>query len=94
MPPQEYAQVKLESSTQVHVAAVTLKAGVHLINTSKEVETYYLFNSFWIGYGTAGANFDHPEATFLKPGGGDLGPTARVLQGPRTEGKACSCDVD
>lgn len=69
MPPHEHAQVKLESRPQVHAEAAALRPGVHLINKSKKVETYYFFNNFWNGNGTAGANFDHPEKpTLLKPG--------------------------
>lgn len=69
MLPHGHAQVKLESSPQVHAAAATLRPGVHLINKSKQVETYYFFNNLWNGNGTAGANFDHPEKpTLLEPG--------------------------
>lgn len=69
MPPQEHAQIKLESSPQVNAAAAALVIGVRLINKSKKVETYYFFNNFWYGNDTAGANFEHPEKpTLLKPG--------------------------
>lgn len=68
MPPQHHPQVKLESNPQVREAAAALKPGVHLVNKSKKVETYYFFNNYWNGNGTAGANFDHPEnPTTLKP---------------------------
>ncbi|KAL1302392.1 hypothetical protein AAFC00_002793 [Neodothiora populina] len=34
--------------------------GILLSNKSKQEETYFFFDNYWNGNGTAGANFDHP----------------------------------
>ncbi|KAI0129726.1 hypothetical protein BJ170DRAFT_285437 [Xylariales sp. AK1849] len=58
-------------SDQVHIAAATeTKAaaapslshapGIILANKSHKEETYYFYDNYWNGNGTAGANFDHP----------------------------------
>lgn len=35
--------------------------GILLTNKSGKQVTYYFYNNFWNGDGTAGANFDHPD---------------------------------
>ena len=43
--------------------------GIILTNRSGKEETYYFYNNYWNGNGTAGANFDHPEKSVkLAPG--------------------------
>ena len=43
--------------------------GVSLTNKSGKEVTYYFYNNFWNGDGTAGANFDHPnDPTTVAPG--------------------------
>ena len=42
--------------------------GIVLINKSARECTYFFFNNYWNGNGTAGANFDHPERSIsLRP---------------------------
>lgn len=59
-----------EKHAQLHVASRAVEQpGIQLTNKSNREETYYFFNNYWNGNGTAGANFDHPEKpTRLKPG--------------------------
>jgi hypothetical protein len=37
------------------------KPGILLSNRSPHDETYYFYDNYWNGNGTAGANFDHPS---------------------------------
>ncbi|KAH8197835.1 hypothetical protein TruAng_007982 [Truncatella angustata] len=41
-------------------AAAALGPGIQLTNKSSKKNTYYFFDNYWNGNGTAGANFDHP----------------------------------
>lgn len=42
--------------------------GAFVTNLGKETETFYFFDNYWNGVGTAGANFDNPEYKVeLKP---------------------------
>lgn len=51
------------------MAGAPSKPGVQITNKSGKEDTYYFFNNYWNGNGTAGANFDHPEKpTKLEPG--------------------------
>jgi len=49
--------------------AVAAEPGIQLTNKSKKDCTYYFYDNYWNGNGTAGANFDHPlKNVTLKPG--------------------------
>ncbi|KAG9958656.1 hypothetical protein KCU61_g8195, partial [Aureobasidium melanogenum] len=43
--------------------------GIVLSNKSAVEETYYFYNNYWNGNGTAGANFDHPLKSVHVPAG-------------------------
>ncbi|KAG9567941.1 hypothetical protein KCU71_g3173, partial [Aureobasidium melanogenum] len=43
--------------------------GIILSNKSTVDETYYFYNNYWNGNGTAGANFDHPLKSVHLPAG-------------------------
>ncbi|KAG9852701.1 hypothetical protein KCU98_g10190, partial [Aureobasidium melanogenum] len=43
--------------------------GIILSNKSKVDETYYFYDNYWNGNGTAGANFDHPLKSVHVPAG-------------------------
>ncbi|KAG9658472.1 hypothetical protein KCU64_g4493, partial [Aureobasidium melanogenum] len=43
--------------------------GIILSNKSKVDETYYFYENYWNGNGTAGANFDHPLKSVHVPAG-------------------------
>ena len=43
--------------------------GIHLTNKSEKKCTYFFYDNFWNGNGTAGANFTHPlKSTTVDPG--------------------------
>lgn len=49
--------------------AADMGPGIHLTNKAKEDHTYFFYDNYWNGNGTAGANFDHPlKNVTLKPG--------------------------
>ncbi|KAI1865503.1 hypothetical protein JX265_006350 [Neoarthrinium moseri] len=53
-----------EPAGEFSVAAASnvqaLKPGIVLYNKGNKEETYYFYDNYWNGNGTAGANFDHP----------------------------------
>lgn len=62
--------------------------GIRLTKSRKE-DTYYFFNNYWNGNGTAGANFDHPEKpTTLKPGESKFVELPESFKGRVQRGKA------
>ncbi|OIW29225.1 hypothetical protein CONLIGDRAFT_670899 [Coniochaeta ligniaria NRRL 30616] len=53
----------------LNARAVSAEPGIQLTNKSKKECTYYFYDNYWNGNGTAGANFDHPlKHVALKPG--------------------------
>jgi hypothetical protein len=57
--------------------------GILLTNKSGKQETYYFYNNFWNGDGTAGANFDHPNnpPTVLAAGATKFVPLSTSFKG-------------
>jgi hypothetical protein len=57
------------SNIPISIRATASEPGIQLTNKSKKDCTYYFYDNYWNGNGTAGANFDHPlKNVTLKPG--------------------------
>ncbi|KAB5571851.1 hypothetical protein GE09DRAFT_645783 [Coniochaeta sp. 2T2.1] len=66
--------------------------GIQLTNKSKKDCTYYFYDNYWNGNGTAGANFDHPlKNVTLKPGASQFVPLPASFKGRVQRGTQLPC---
>lgn len=75
------------SALQTTLGSISMRAtasgpGIQLTNKSNKVCTYYFYDNYWNGNGTAGANFDHPlKNVTLKPGQSSFVSLAATFKG-------------
>ncbi|KAL8684986.1 MAG: hypothetical protein Q9218_008036 [Villophora microphyllina] len=78
-------QIKLVenlSASAPHAPADHTGPGIDLHNKSNKQCTYFFYDNYWNGNGTAGANFDHPlKSAKLAPGASTFVPLPASFKG-------------
>jgi hypothetical protein len=90
LPSQMQARSMVGSPEPVGVEARDEGPGIDLTNKSGGKVTYYFYDNFWNGDGTAGANFDHPlesATTTLEAGKSKFVSLPKTFKGRVQRGK-------